>query len=82
MTEPVKLCTNIETGASVKTVLNGAIQRDLTDVLVAGYHPNGELFIAVSNSMSRAEANWLIDVVKAHIVAPSTLDGITDHMEE
>ena len=49
---------------TAEQALDSAKGLDLTDVLVVGYNPDGELAIR-SSRMSRADALWLTEKMKA-----------------
>lgn len=52
---------------NVEQALASAMQMNLTDCVIIGYDPDGDLVVR-SSRMNRAEALWLIEATRQHVI--------------
>ena len=51
-----------------KEVLESALKKDLTNVIVLSQRENGDIYHAASDSMTLSEINWIIDSYKFWLI--------------
>ena len=65
MSERGKIATLPPSGEhSPAEVLALAARKGLSEVMVAGRHPDGSIYVHCSRGMTNAEANWFLDQLK------------------